>query len=51
MKEQLTGILIRWLGVNVSVALSANVFTFGLEWYDGLFAIRCGPIFLSLTLD
>lgn len=51
MKEELTGILVRWLGINASLALSGNVFTFGIEWYDGLFAIRFGPIFFSLTLD
>lgn len=51
MREELMGLGIRWLGIHATLALSGNVFTFGIEWYQGMFAIRCGPIFFSITRD
>lgn len=51
MREELMGIGVRLNTINLVAALSGNVFSFGVEWYEGLFAIRIGPIFLSVATN
>lgn len=49
MREELMGIGARFNTISLVAALSGNVFAFGVEWYEGLFAIRIGPIFFSVS--
>lgn len=48
MHEQLTGIGITNGSFQLDLCLSFNVFTFGVEFYDGVFTLRCGPIVLMV---
>jgi len=48
MHEHLTGLSVTNGKMNFNLCLSFNVFTFGVEVYEGSFLIRIGPIAIGL---